>query len=229
VAGFWGAAAAEYYDPVTLRAHVPEESEQAWSWYYDGIWGSQPFIASGDLANSASFGSGNVFASGRAAMAAASSWYTCCLDDFAAAGNVFQLAALPASPGDGALHARLEIGSFHIFKNTGHPDEAFETVSYLITSARVAQGLDVLSAINGLWDLYIQSRAERYPFVSSWQPLLDGITQADMSLANGYLPNYGEAWIRVGTFGDRLATIAALDLDAELSTLEDDLTAIFQR
>jgi ABC-type glycerol-3-phosphate transport system substrate-binding protein len=161
-------------------------------------------------------------------MAVSRSWLTCCLHDLVEAGNEFQLAALPADPNDGQVHAALDIDAFHIFQDSPHPNESLEVIAYLITTSGLAQALDVLPAIEGQRAAYLEARAEQYPFVSSWQPLLDGVTHADLSLTEGYLPNFQGAWFRLGQLGDQMAGLGGLYLPAEIIVLENDLTAIFQ-
>jgi multiple sugar transport system substrate-binding protein len=199
MAGFWGAGAADYYDPTTLEAHVPDAASQAWQWYYEGMWGRQPFIPTGALANSPEFGSGNIFNSGKVAMTVTQSWYTCCLIEFAAAGNEFQLAVLPANPNDGQVHGRMDIDSFHIFTDSPHPNEAFDVIAYLTTTGALTQAGDILPAIEEQQAAYFDARSEQYPFVTSWQPLLDGMAYPDMPPAEGYMPNHTDAWVRLIT------------------------------
>jgi multiple sugar transport system substrate-binding protein len=231
MAGFWGAGAADFYDPTTLEAHIPEPAKQAWKFYYDGMWGAQPFIATGALAGSPEFGGGNVFNSGKAAMGNTHFWYTCCLADFAAAGNEFQLAVNPANPNDGKVHARVDADTFRIWKGTPHPNEAFTVVAYLITEGakKLTVAYGALPAIKEQQQAFLDAKSAQYPFVTSWQPILDGLAYPDIPSAEGYMPNYNESWNRVGTFGDLMANTEGLDMDAELATLEADLTVIFQK
>jgi multiple sugar transport system substrate-binding protein len=231
MAGFWGAGASNFYDPATLEAHIPDPAKQAWKFYYDGMWGEQPFIATGALAGSPEFGGGNVFNSGKVAMANTHFWYTCCLNDFAAAGNAFQLAALPANPNDGKVHGRVDADTFRIWKGTPHPNEAFTVVAYLLTTgvAKLAPAYGALPAVAEYQQPFLDAKSAQYPFVTSWQPILDGLAYPDIPSAEGYMPNYNESWNRVGTFGDLMANTEGLDMDAELATLEADLTVIFQK
>ncbi|MEN8173884.1 MAG: extracellular solute-binding protein, partial [Chloroflexota bacterium] len=63
-------------------ADIPAGWEAAWRWYYEGVYGDEPFIPSGPLAESPEFGSGNVFNGGRSAMAVTQLWYAaCCVSD----------------------------------------------------------------------------------------------------------------------------------------------------
>jgi multiple sugar transport system substrate-binding protein len=229
LAGFWGDGMPGYYASSNLEVHIPVEAKQAWTWYYDGMWGAQPFIPTGAQANSAELGSGNTFNSGKVAMAVTHSWYTCCLIDFAAAGNEFQLAALPASPNDGRVYDHVQVDSFHIFKDSPHPNEALEVITYLITAGNLARDLDALPAIEGQQAAFFEARSAQYPFVTSWQPFMDGLADAHILPAGGYMPNFNDAWGRLMTFADNLQTTEGLDLAAEILALEEDLTVIVQK
>ncbi len=117
--------------PGSFVANFPDSWKGAWEWLYEGIWGDQPFIPNAAISGSADFGSGNTFNSGKIAMTMTNLWYTCCLADFAAAGNEFQFAAIPVGD-DGAPHGRVDADTFRIWKGTQHPAEAFEVLTFLI-------------------------------------------------------------------------------------------------
>ena len=152
-----------------------------------------------------------------------------CLGEFAAAGNEFRLAALPASPNDGRVYDRVEVDSFHIFKSSPHPNEAFDVIVYLTTTGALTQNGVVLSAIQDQQAAFFEAVSGQYPFVTSWQPFMDSLADPNILPAGGYLPNYTEAWARLMAFGDKMANTPGLDMAAETSSLEADLTVIFQK
>lgn len=80
---------------VPLNPLCPTAGKKGWQWYYDGMYGEQPFIATGPLAGAPEFGNGNLFNAGKAAMGLTQTWYTCCLGDFKTAGLEFQLGIQP--------------------------------------------------------------------------------------------------------------------------------------
>ena len=49
-------------------ATIPQAWKDAWQWTYNGIWGPQPYIADNAVEQSAAFGSGNTFDSGKIGM-----------------------------------------------------------------------------------------------------------------------------------------------------------------
>jgi multiple sugar transport system substrate-binding protein len=207
-------------------AKVPEPWKEAWNWWYDGMWGDQPFIPIDPVVQSPEYGSGNPFNSGKVAMAITHMWYTCCVAD---AGDSWDLGVLPSYNGE--VHGRVDADTFRIWKGTEHPDEAFEVVAYLIGPA----SLKLLETYGGMparvedQDSFFATKSEQYPFVENWDVMTQGLDYPDIPSAEGYMPNFNEAWDRVGTFGSLLQTTDGLDVDAEITTLESDLTDIFAK
>jgi multiple sugar transport system substrate-binding protein len=219
-------------------AVVPDAWKAAWQWYYDGIWGAQPYIPTGAVAGSPDFGSGNTFSSGKIAMAVLPNWYLCCLVDFAKAGFTFQMGALPSY--NGAVAGRVDADTFRIWKGTQHLAEAVQVVEYLVTtgqqklvvgSAAVPPAYGAVPSVTSMQAPFLAAKQAIYPFVTqeSWDIMMAGLSYPDVPSAEGYMPNYNEAWARVATFGDLMNNTAGLDLPAEIATLESDLTAIFNQ
>jgi multiple sugar transport system substrate-binding protein len=236
IGSFWGSGSTYLGETGPSVAAIPEAWRAAWQWYYDGMWGDKPFIPSGETAWSPDFGSGNTFASGRIAMSVNMLWYLCCLSDLTQAGWTFDLAALPSYEGE--VHGRVDVDTFHIWKGTPHPAEAFEVLSYLVGPEGVESlivGIDGPPVFAGLsarpeyHSAYIDSQAARYPDVTAWEVFLTGLAFPDIPHAEAYTPNFDEAWARIQVFGDLIANAPDLDLQAEIALLESDLTTIFNR
>lgn len=79
VGTFYGGAAKIYSGETAgkFASSIPDSWKAGFKWYYDGMYGKNPYIATGPLAGSPEFGAGNVFASGKAAMGLTQTWYTC--------------------------------------------------------------------------------------------------------------------------------------------------------
>ena len=60
---------------------IPRHGQEAWKWWYDGMWGEQPFIPTEAVIQSPDFGAGNPFNGGKVAMGVTQMWYTCCIKD----------------------------------------------------------------------------------------------------------------------------------------------------
>ncbi|HMU92159.1 MAG TPA: extracellular solute-binding protein [Anaerolineales bacterium] len=211
---------------------LPDGWKEAWHWYYDGMYGDQPFIPTGPLANSPEFGTGNVFNSGKAAMGLTQTWYTCCLGDFAKAGNEFQLGIQPMGS-DGVVHGRIDADTFRIWKGTKHPKEAFQVLAYLITTGgdKLLPAYGAMPAIASKTQAFFDKKAADYPFVTkeSWDVFNQGLAYPDTPSAEQYQPNWKEAFDRQQVFMDLMNNTEGLDFDAEFQKLVDDLNVIYNK
>ena len=231
--------------PGSYESAMPDSWKEANQWVYEGMWGGeggQPFMATGPLAGAPEFGNGNLFNSGKAAMAMTPLWYTCCLDGFRDAGFEFQAGVLPVGD-DGEIHGRVDADTIRIWKGTPNPEEAFAALSYLIgpvgIETRVVGTDDVPAAYSGLpanpeyQQPYIDGLLERYPSTTAetWEVFKAGLAYPDNPSAEQWQPNWNEAWARQQTFFDLLQNTPPdqLDFDAEWQKMVDDLNAIYAK
>lgn len=225
---FEGAKKGEY------KSALPESWKAGWKWYYDGMWGKQPFIPTGALAGSPEFGAGNVFNSGKAAMGLTQTWYTCCLGDFAKAGNEFQLGIQPIGS-DGKVHGRIDADTFRVWKGTKNPAAAFTVLSYLITTGgdKLLPAYGAMPAIAEKTQAFFDKKAKDYPFVTkeSWDVFVQGLAYPDAPSAEQYQPNWIESFARMDTFKSLMETTAPdkFDFEKEYSKLVDDLNVIYNK
>jgi multiple sugar transport system substrate-binding protein len=233
VATFY-AGAAKIWDGAegSYQSTMPAGWKEAFEWYYNGMWGEQPFIATGPLSASPEFGNGNVFNSAKAAMGLTQTWYTCCLGDFRDAGNEFQIAIQPMGL-DGMVHGRIDADTFRIWKGTKNPEAAFEVLVYLITT-----GADTLLPIYGAMpaipektEAFFATKSVDYPFVTpeSWDVFVQGLAYPDTPSSEQYQPNSIKSTARFATFMDLMNNTApdAFDFEAEFQKLVDDLNVIY--
>jgi hypothetical protein len=218
--------------PGHYTAQVPDAWQAAWEWTYDGIWGSEPWMANAAVEASSDFKSGNPFDSGKVAMTDQPIWYTCCMSDL----TDFQLGAMPTYNGE--VGGRIDEDTFRIWKDTPHPEEAFEVLSYLVTTGvtKLILGSDempaaystvpALTADQGEWQ---GARELQFPSVTqaSWAIALEGLNYPDIPSAEGYMPHYSDAWNRGNTFTNLLRSQGGLDLDTEIENYRTDLQVIF--
>jgi len=237
-----GAADIVSGDEGSYESAMPDSWKEANKWIYDGMWGEQPFMATGPLAGAPEFGNGNLFNSGKAAMAMTPLWYTCCLDQFKEAGFEFQAGVLPVGA-DGKYHGRVDADTIRLWKGSANPEEAFKALSYLIgpegIETLVVGTEEVPAAYSGLpanpeyQQPYIDGLLKRYPFTTAetWDVFKAGLAYPDNPSAEQWQPNWNEAWARQQTFFDLLQNTPAdqLDFDAEWQKLVDDLNAIYAK
>ncbi len=233
VATFYGGAELMYSgDKATgFKSTLPDSWKEAFKWYYEGQWGDKPFMANGPLAGSPEFGNGNVFNSGKAAMGLTQTWYTCCLGDFAKAGNEFQLGIQPMGTADGKVHGRLDADTFRIWKGAKAPKEAVEVLTYLITTGadKLLPVYGAMPAIPSKTQAFFDKKAQDYPFVTkeSWDVFVQGLAYPDAPSSEQYLPNSIKANARFSTFKGLLDSTKGLDFEAEYQKLVDDLNVIY--
>jgi multiple sugar transport system substrate-binding protein len=214
---------------------IPEAWKSAWRWWFDGMWGNEPFIANGVLANSPEFGGGNVFNAQKTAMTETQLWYVCCLSK---AGSQWDIGAFPSYEGE--YHGRFDARTFYIWKGTQNPDAAFKVLTYLIGPDGVVPLLlgdkdhpggayDAFPALPAYQQVYLENKAVLYPQVDNWDVFLQGLNYPDIPSAEAWMPNMSEALKRIVTFGDMCQTDSTIDFEAELDRLEADLQEIMNK
>jgi multiple sugar transport system substrate-binding protein len=232
VGTFYGGAAKIYSGDAkgSYKSTIPDSWKEGWKWYYEGMWGAQPFIPTGPLAGTPEFGNGNVFNSGKAAMGLTQTWYTCCLGEFKNAGLEFQLGIQPIGA-NGQVAGRVDADTFRILKTTKHPEEAFEVLAYLITTGgdKLLPVYGAMPAIAEKTDAFFAQKSADYPFVTeaSWNVFIQGLAYPDTPSSEQYQPNSIKANARFATFFDLMNNTEGLDFDAEFQKLVDDLNVIY--
>jgi multiple sugar transport system substrate-binding protein len=220
--------------PGNYTVDIPDGWKEAAQWYYEAMWGDQPWTATGPLAAAPEFGNGNLFNSGKAAMGISPTWYTCCLAEFRDAGLEFQLAALPVGL-DGEVHGRVDADTFRILKGSEHPEEAFTVLTYLLTDGadKLLPVYGAMPAIADKMDAFFEVKSNDYPFVeeTSWDIFKNGLAYPDAPSAEQWQPNSTEAFARGNTFYDLMANTPPdeFDFDEAWDAFLSDLEVIYNR
>ncbi len=214
--------------------NFPDSWKQDQQWFYDAIWGKQPFMATGPLEAAPEFGNGNTFNMGHAAMAMTPIWYTCCMTDFAAAGFEFQAGIMPTNP-QGEVTSRVDADTFRIWKGTKHPNEAFTVLSYLLTTGgdKLLPTYGAMPAIATKMQSFFDAKSKDYPFVTqaSWDVFKAGLAYPDNPSSEQFQPNWNEAWAREQTFTNLELNTPPdqFNFDTEWQKLIDDLNVIYNK
>jgi multiple sugar transport system substrate-binding protein len=220
----------------SYKAQIPDVWKESWAWYYEGMYGAQPYVPNGALEGSADFNSGNSFASGKIGMAFLPSWYLCCVGDLEKAGGSFDFGAAPTY--DGKPGGRVDADTFRIWKGTKHPAEAFTVLTYLVDvgiqklvvgSEGKPPAYGAIPSDSSLRGPWLASQKANHPSVTNWDVLIEGLNYADAPSAEAYMPNMNEAWSRTVTFANLLKTTPNLDLDKESETFRSELEVIFNK
>lgn len=222
----WGADKLYTEEGGKVTAVIPENWAASWKWYFEGIWGDQPFIPNYAVVESPEYDTGNPFNGGKVAMAITHMWYTCCIGN---AGESWDLAVLPSY--QGTVHGRVDADTFRVWKGTKHPKEAFEVLNYLIgpASLKLLETYGGMPARTADLDAFFKIQAEQYPWVVNWEVMKAGLEYTDVPSAEGYMPNWNEGWNRVEIFGNLLANDGTIDFQVELDKLLSDLQVIFEK
>ncbi len=160
-------------------------------------------------------------------------WYACC-HEYLGTSFQFQFAALPKGD-DGKVHGRVDVDTFHIWKGTEHPREAFEVLSYLMTTGaeKLLPAYGAIPALPSQRDAVVAKKYADYPFVKqeSWDVFLQGLAYPDIPSADQYQPNLKEARQREEQFFVLLQSTPPgdLDFDAEWQKMIDDLNVIYSQ
>ena len=217
--------------PGNYHAQAPAEWIDAWKWTYEGIWGRQPWMANSTVEGSPEFGSGSPFNSGKFAMTEEPLWFTCCASNVA-----WEIAVMPSS--NGVVAGRLDADTFHIWKNTRHPQEAFEVLSYLVNEGtrKLIIGSDEMpAAYYGMparpeyQQAWSEAQQALYPWAQNWSIFIDGLNFPDIPSAENWTPSYNDAWSRGYAFGDLLRNTSGLNLDLEITNYLAELEEIFNK
>ena len=231
---YWHSGQIVQGTPGDYTAVIPEAWKAAWQWLYNGMWSNQPYIPDGQASNN--LGGGNVFDSGKVAMLDNPSWYMCCVGNLINGGGAFQFGAMPTY--NGVVSGRVDADTFRIWKDTSHPDQAFEALSYLVTT-----GVDKLivgapgtpppygavPAITSKQQSFWDERAAQFSFVTptSWNIMKDGLNYPDVPSAEAWMPNFNQAWDYLNGFGGKLSNSPDFNMENEVACLETDLQNIF--
>jgi multiple sugar transport system substrate-binding protein len=234
VGTFYGGAAKIYSGDAigSFKSAIPDSWKAGFQWYYDGMWGKQPFTPNGPVGGSPEFGTGNPFNSGKVAMALTQTWYTCCLGNLVKGGANFQLGIMPMGS-DGKVHGRVDADTFRIWKGSKNPDAAFTALAYLLTTGadKLLPVYGAMPAVTSKTQAFFDAKSKDYPFVTkeSWNVFVQGLSYPDTPSAEQYLPNYIKANLRLGTFFTLLQNTAPdkFNFDTEYQNLVNDLETIY--
>ena len=208
-------------------AAIPDAWADSWKYWYDGMW-KDGFILTGPDYDSDEW-AGQVdyaFFTGRVAMSANFLWSTY---GVAEGGDDWDVAALPSY--NGSVTSPLNADTFRIMKDSKHPAEAFEVLRYFLEDAS-ADLLEIyagMPAVPEEQDAFFATYQEQFPNEVDWQVVKDSLQYADVPNWESYMPAYNETWDLMLTYGDKWATTDGLDMDAEISTLQSEIQAIWDR
>ena len=229
---YWGSGQLTADDGTT--AEIPEHWQDAWKWFYDGVW-TDHFIMNEAQQQDPTIGAtGNPFQSGNVAMGLSHLWYTCCATATDEDGNFvdepnWDIAAVPEN--NGTVTSNFNADTFRILEASNHPEEAFTFLTYLLGDAS-GELLQLYGGLPGRaadQDAFFAGLDERWTQGVDWQVALDGIPFADNPSFEGFMPNYNEAFEAIKAELIRIRSTPDLDMDAEIASFTEELQGIFDR
>jgi multiple sugar transport system substrate-binding protein len=208
------------------NAQMPDHWREAIHWYYNAM-AVDYFAPAEEAINSETFGSGNVFNSGRLAMAWSHIWYTSVISDV----PDWDIAVVPSY--NGIPTAKLHADTFSIMRSTQHPEEAFEVMLYLLQSQELIQAYGAMSANQNAQTAYFEKLdrqfAETNATTVNWQVAIDSLQYPDDPSHEADLPNYLESLDDIQTFMKALRIEPMMDVDTEIDALIAKLQMNFER
>jgi len=227
---FWANGAFVAADGKT--AQIPPAWLDSWKWFYDGVWGKQPFIPNNAVSSSPDFGNGNVFNSNKVAMIDQPVWYMCCMGDV----KTWDAGAMPSYKGK--VNGRIDVDTFRIWKGTKNKAAAFSALTYLVTTGvqkLLIGSKDMPAAYGSLpartkdFDAWLAAKKVTFPQVKNWQLLSDGMAYPDSPSAEAFMPNFNEAWTATGAAYTKWLSTSGLNMDDEAAALKQQLQTIFDK
>jgi multiple sugar transport system substrate-binding protein len=220
---FWGAGSLVGADGKTVT--IPDARTAAWKFFYDGMWGPQPFIMTDPVFQSDKFGGGEyAFFSGKVAMSENFLWTTY---GVANAGKDWDLAAIPSF--NGTTTAPLNADTFAIPKNSKNPDTAFAALTYLLGDASDT----LLNVYGGMparpekQQAFLDNLAKTdgFPAKVDWQVATDSLKYADNPNFESPMPQYNKSLDILVKYRTLWTTKGGLNMDEQFQKLTDELQA----
>jgi len=208
------------------NATIPETTKDAWKWFYEGMWGEQPFIPNQAAIDSTLLNT-NAFSSGKVAIGTTHLWYTCCID----VKNVpnLDIAVMPSYKGK--VTSKMHGDTFAIMAASKHPKEAFEVYTYLLGegSADLYKIYGGLPARKSQQQAFFKDLDTRFaPNVINWQVALDSIQYMDVPNHELGMPNNSKANDLFQSLGSDLRSNPELNFDERIAKFISDLDVIFK-
>ena len=201
-------------------------------WYYDAMWGAQPFLPTQAAQDTDYMGHANNFNSGHTAMSLTHLWYTCCItpaSDATVTVPSWDVGVVPTY--NGTTTSKMHGDTFGIMEATLHPEEAFAVYTYMIGegSADLYTIYGGLPARQSQQAAFFASLDEKFaPNKVDWQVFLDMIPFLEVPGHELVLPNVAKAHDAFLQLGSDLRSNPDLDIDARLAQFLKDETAIYK-
>ncbi|HEY3336390.1 MAG TPA: extracellular solute-binding protein [Candidatus Limnocylindrales bacterium] len=210
-------------------AQIPDAWKASWQFWYDAMW-TDHFSMTGPVFSSPDINPEDYpFFTGKIAMSANFLWSTYGLEGLK---GDWDMGALPSY--NGTTTSAFNADTFRILKDTKHPNEAFEVLTYLLGDGAP----DLLATYGGMpartadQDAFFAGQDKTFTQKPDWQVAIDSIQFADNPNFEAYMPAYNETLGLVGSggkFTTKWQTDQGLDMNAEFEQLRTEIQAIWDK
>ena len=214
-----------WYPVKNGQADISDGMRAGMQWYYDAIFGKQPFAPDQAAIDSDLLGKGNTFGSGHVAMALTHLWYTCCIDPKVIPN--WDIAVVPSY--NGTTTAKMHGDTFGIMADTKHAEAAFKVYTYMLGagSADLYAIYGALPARKSQQAAFFQGLDKTFaPNKVDWQVALDMIPYLDVPNHQLGVPNNAksnDAWLKLGS---DLRSTPGLDVNKRIDQFITEWNAI---
>jgi multiple sugar transport system substrate-binding protein len=207
---------------------IPDAWKAAWKFYYDGMW-KDHFIMTLPVWQSAQFGGGEyAFFSGHVAMSENFLWTTY---GVAHAGKDWDLAAIPSY--NGTTTSPLNADTFGILKSSKNPDAAYAALTYILdessdTLLKLYGGMPARPAKQDAFFTEL-GKSDGFPAQVDWQVAKDSVQFADNPNFEAPMPKYNETLTILSKYLTKWGTTAGLNMDSEITKLQQEIQTAWNK
>ncbi len=221
---FFGAGALLAADGKT--AVVPDYIAQGVKWYNDGVW-KDHFIPTAAQVTSDLLSGGNEFASGNVAIDEGHTWFTCCVTP-AAPKKPFKFGFAVNPTVNGKITSPLHADTFSVLKTTKVPDATFKALAAMVASTELLTAYGAMPADQTKQQAWFDSIDKQFPGMKlNWDVAKAMLAYPDIPNHQSFVPDYAKVRSAMQAFGNNYRTTSGLNMDAELTKLQQTLQGIF--
>ena len=222
---YWGAGQLAG-GPDGTTVEIPSAWQDAWKAFYADIWDNHTTMTGPQFESDELNPSDYPFFTGNVSMSTNYLWSTYGVGD---SGDDWDMAATPSY--NGTTTAAFNADTFRIQKDTKHPEEAFEALTYLLGdgSEKLLTAYGALPARPEEQDAFFNTLQEQFPNQVDWNVAKEGIDFADVPNFESYMPAYNESLDKIIEFGTKWTSTPGLNLDTEIEDLKTQLQSIWDQ